>query len=371
MPFVNRPAWLSLQSDCPDLRRCHAHLKQGTRPSKKVTNIRDVKRYLQHCTISKDGLLVVPHQDPLIYQARERIVVPRRVLDGLLTALHIKLVHPTQFQLKQVFTRYFFALDLDSTLRHLNDNCHICISTKKMDNIMPPASTSNSPPTIGLSFAADVMRRERQLVMVLRKTVTSYTKACIIENEDHSSLRDGIIQLSVGMIPLDGPSSVIRTDPAPGFRKLVGDQILADLRLSIELGLIKNVNKNPVAEKAVQELEVELLKLDRDRSTLSEAHLAVALAHLNTRLRFRGLSTHELWTQRDQFTSDQLPMNDRELIDNQHRRRLTHNTMTNQRSNSQNLTQSTIPEGTIVYIKSERNKTMDNVSPTLPRYAPR
>ena len=362
MPFVNRPAWLSLQSDCADLRRCHAHLKQGTRPSKKVTNIRDVKRYLQHCTISKDGLLVVPHRDPFS-QARERIVVPRRVLDGLLTALHIKLVHPTQFQLKQVFTQYFFALDLDSTLRHLNDNCHICISTKKMNYIKPPASTSNSPPTIGLSFAADVMRRERQFVLVLRETVTSDTKACFIENEDHSSLRDGIIQLSVGMIPLDGPSAIIRTDPAPGFRKLVGDQMLANLRLSIELGLIKNVNKNPVAEKAVQELEDELLKLDRDRSTLSKAHLAVALAHLNTRLRFCGLSARELWTQRDQFTSEQLPMNDRELIDSQHHRCLAHNALNNQRLNLQNSPQSTILEGTIVYIKSERNKTMSR-----PRY---
>ena len=107
----------------------------------------------------------------------------------------------------------------------------------------------------------------------------------------------------------------------------------------------------------------KLLKLDRDRSTLSEAHLAVALAHLNTRLRFRGLSTREFWTQRDQFTSEQLPMNDRELIDSQHHRRLAHNALNNQRLNLQNSPQSTILEGTIVYIKSERNKTMSR-----PRY---
>ena len=28
------------------VRRTHAHLKQGTRPSKKVTNVKDVKRYV-------------------------------------------------------------------------------------------------------------------------------------------------------------------------------------------------------------------------------------------------------------------------------------------------------------------------------------
>ena len=38
LPFTRRPAWLAVQSECPDLRRKHAHLAQGTRPSKKLTN---------------------------------------------------------------------------------------------------------------------------------------------------------------------------------------------------------------------------------------------------------------------------------------------------------------------------------------------
>ena len=44
LPFTTRSAWLAIQTDSPDLRRTHAHLKQGTRPSKKTTNIKDVKR---------------------------------------------------------------------------------------------------------------------------------------------------------------------------------------------------------------------------------------------------------------------------------------------------------------------------------------
>ena len=43
LPFTTRSAWLQIQSECPDLRRTHAHLKQGTRPSKKLTTIKDVK----------------------------------------------------------------------------------------------------------------------------------------------------------------------------------------------------------------------------------------------------------------------------------------------------------------------------------------
>ena len=44
--FCSRSAWLAIQSECPDMRRTHAHLRQGRRPPKKITNARDVKRYL-------------------------------------------------------------------------------------------------------------------------------------------------------------------------------------------------------------------------------------------------------------------------------------------------------------------------------------
>ena len=364
MPFINRPAWISLQADCPDLRRCHAHLKQGTRPSKKQTNIKDVKRYIQNCTISRDGLLVAPHKEAFA-PVKERIVVPRKVLPGLLTALHIKLVHPTQFQLKQIFSRYFFALDIDSALRTTCENCHTCFSLKKIDHTSPavPSTTSNPPPAIGISFAGDVLRREKQFILVLRESVTSYTLACLIDNEDHVNLRNGLIQICVGLIPLDGPSATIRTDPAPGFQKLVQDDFLAQHRIVIELGRVKNVNKNPIAEKSVQELEDEILKLDRDLPTVTSPQLAIAVANLNSRLRSHGLSSRELWTQRDQFTSTPLPLDDQQLIENQHHRRLVNNLHHNRAIPSHPSNDMPIPEGSIVYINTERNK-----SQSRPRY---
>ncbi|CAH3186840.1 unnamed protein product [Porites lobata] len=36
LPFTTRSAWQQIQHDCPDLRRVHAHLNRGTRPSKKL-----------------------------------------------------------------------------------------------------------------------------------------------------------------------------------------------------------------------------------------------------------------------------------------------------------------------------------------------
>ena len=65
LPFTSLPAWVAVQAECPDLRRTHAHLVQGTRPSKKLTNIKDVKGYLQVASIEDDGLLFVRRHDPL------------------------------------------------------------------------------------------------------------------------------------------------------------------------------------------------------------------------------------------------------------------------------------------------------------------
>ena len=59
LPFTRTAAWLALQAECPDLRHTHVHLTQGTRPSKKLTNIKDVKHYLNVATIACAGLLNV------------------------------------------------------------------------------------------------------------------------------------------------------------------------------------------------------------------------------------------------------------------------------------------------------------------------
>ena len=127
LPFTTRSAWIQIQSECPDLRRTHAHLKQGTRPSKKITNIKDVKRYLNVATIAKDGLLVVHRQTPLS-SSNDLIIVPRTVLDGLVTALHIKLDHLSKHQLQLVMKRQFYALDMPQVIDHVCKTCHTCPS---------------------------------------------------------------------------------------------------------------------------------------------------------------------------------------------------------------------------------------------------
>ena len=137
LPFTSRTAWLATKSECPDLRRTHAHLQQGTRPSKILTNMKDVKRYLNVTTIAKDGLFVVKRNEPLA-PTRECIVVPRQVLEGLLTALHIQLSHPSSNQLKAVTKRYLYALSID--IDRVTQACRIALnseSTRRAVNLPP------------------------------------------------------------------------------------------------------------------------------------------------------------------------------------------------------------------------------------------
>ena len=242
LPFTTRSAWLQTQQECPDLRRAHSHLKQGTRPSKKSTNIKDVKRYLNAASLSRDGLVVVRKEEPFS-SSRECMIVPRPAIDGLLTALHVKLNHPSRHQLKQVVLRYFYALDLDKALDRCSQSCHICASLKKIPNCLIEQSTSDPPDAVGISFAADVMKRNKQLILVVRETTTSFTTSCIIENERHDTLRASLIFLCLELRPISGPCAVIRVDPAPGFASLSNDEELRRHKITVEIGRVKNVNK--------------------------------------------------------------------------------------------------------------------------------
>ena len=357
LPFTTRSAWIDIQADCPDLRRTHAHLKQGTRPSKKVTNAKDVKRYLAVASIARDGLLVVPRSDPL-QPASDLIIVPRSVIDGLVTAMHLRLDHPSKHQLLQVMKRHFYALDMASAIDHACDTCHLCCSLQKFPDKLIEQSSEDPPESVGLSFAADLLKRNRQLIFVLRETVTSYTAACLIDNEKHETLREALARLVMELHPLDGPSACVRVDPAPGFMALRDDGLLQKLRINIEIGRVKNVNKNPVAERTIQELEEELLRQEPGGGAVTMLDLSIAIARLNARIRFSGLSSRELWTQRSQFTHEQLPILDRNIILEQNKNRSGNHgssSMSKHKSGKSVATPS-INVGDLVYLNTDKDK---------------
>ena len=308
-------------------------------------------------SIAKDGLLVVRHCDPLSPPS-DLIIVPRSVLDGLVTALHIKLDHPSKHQLSLVLKRHFYALDMSKAIDHASDSCHTCATLKRFPKTLVKQSTEDPPDLVGISYAADVLKREKRLILVVRETVSSYTTACFIDDEKHESLRNGLVRLLMPLKPIGGPSCIVRVDPAPGFRSLHDDEILKQFNISLDIGRVKNPNKNPVAEKAIAELEDEILREEKGQSPLNEVSLAVATARLNTRLRKQGLSSREIWTQRNQFTHEQLPIVDMNIIRAQHEARESNHCFSEiSKCKRPGRPIQDIAVGDLVYLYSDKSKT--------------
>lgn len=58
---------------------------------------------------------------------------------------------------------------------------------------------------VGSAFAAGVLKRERQLVLVIRECVTYFTFTKLVSESEHlTDLRDVVLPLFAEVYPLDG-----------------------------------------------------------------------------------------------------------------------------------------------------------------------
>ena len=359
IPFSSRTSWLEIQKDDTDLMKVKEYLSEGLTPSRKKTS-KDILRYMNCVSLSEtpnDGLIVVKESLPFQKQ-NQRIVIPRHIAPGLITALHLELNHPSVYQLQLAFTRSFFTLDMHKIVLDVVNSCHACASLKKLPSLFKNQTTSTNINTIGSVFSADVLKDYGQLILVLRESISSYTVATFIPDEKSTSLRDGLITLTSQLRSPVSQSAVIRTDPASGLRGLINDKILQSHNLSVELGDAKNPNKNPVAEKAIEELRQEIVRLQPLGGKLNPATLAVSLSHLNSRIRNNKLSALEIWTQRTMSTGDQLSYDDKEIIQSKIQQRLKNHT-SSAKFKSRGKTTEIVPnvkKGNIVYLYSDKSK---------------
>ena len=146
-----------MQQNCQDLKRVFVNFSSGTRPTAKFRSFTDVKRYLQKVVISIDGVLVVIRSEAFLPRA-ELIVIPQAVVLGLLTAIHLKLSHPPENQLLQVFQRSFFALRAQQFAKVTITNCDLCQSLLVLPKELHTQSSIDLPLYPCVSFAADVIR---------------------------------------------------------------------------------------------------------------------------------------------------------------------------------------------------------------------
>ena len=220
LPFTtrSRSAWRQIQNDCTYLRRVHA-----CRRSLLIFGMLSAISVLS--PLLATDFLCSSTLKPFV-QVAEAIVVPRSVLDGLLTALKTKLNHPSRHQFQMILQLQFFALDMTDVISRVTSACHACASLKSFPSSLVKQSSDDSPDVVGASFAADVIKLHRQLILVFREYTTSFTASCLVHDEKHDTLRDALTQLIVGLYPLDGPRAIIRVDPSPGFQSMANNDTL-------------------------------------------------------------------------------------------------------------------------------------------------
>ena len=209
---------------------------------------------------------------------------------------------------------------------------------------------------IGKVFSCDVIRRERQKILVLLDSFSSFMIAQIIPNEKHESLREAIIQLSANYKHPDG--SIINVDNAPGFQSLKEDAVLKSIGIDINFGRIKNKNQNACVDKGIQELENEIKRMAPRGGEITPGTLAIATSNLNHRIRSNGLCSKEILFRRDMYTNDGLNFTDDQIQNFKYSKRIQ-NHPSSEKSKSRGgleVEEVKILEGDIVHLKHEGSK---------------
>ena len=246
-------------------------LTQGTRPSKKSRNLRHLRRYLNVATVDDHGLIVVHKQDPG-HPRRSLIVVPADILPGIVTAMHLSLKHATKHQLKLVFSRHFFAIKSADVIASVVDRCELCNSLKSVPAEVFEQSLSTARSAPGCVFFADVLRRCRQKICVVRDVHSSFTTASIIPDETGPTLKSALL---INTAILRSPQCLLRIDTASGFQSLRHDTSLQEHGIELDFGYVKNKNANCVVDKGIQELEAEFLKLGHSNVPVTAVQLCL------------------------------------------------------------------------------------------------
>ena len=350
LPFQSRLYWRRRQLEDRDLKIVAHHLKFGSTPPKDRHLVR-AKRYLQtqhKLYLSADNVLLAPSVKA--FSTTPRFVVPEAALPSIVSIYHQQFGCLPVSPLKDLLRRHFFALNLDAAVTSYVNSCMHCAATRDKQHVQMPMSTTTPPKYIGERFACDVIKREKQKILVLRETVTSYTWTAIIKDEKASTLESGLRSLFAQVRPPNAarPASC-RVDNAQTFVSITLKDGLDDIGVKLDLSNPANSDGNPIAEKANRELHHCLVTVQPSGGKLTRQTLANATSLLNSKPRWSTMSAVELWTGRDMVTGHSLVFDQQDIIRQQHARRLkSHPNVKDTPSN--------IKPGDIVFCNTEGSK---------------
>jgi len=311
--LYNTKSWAAAQNSNTACKTAASHLKTGKQPSKKSGQIlSEIRRYCSIAKIGQDGCLVVPPTPELGKNQLQKIIIPTPLLPSLLWHMHNAENHPSKTQLRTLFDKMFYGIMVQHQIDAIYEECFQCKVQAKLptpEKMHSSCTETNHP---GQYMHADVIRRHRQKIFILRDQFSSFTSAMLIQTEQAADLKSAIIALT-NPIRL-APEIVVRTDNATGFQALTKDKDLQDLGITIALADTLNINSNAVIDKACSELETEINKLQPQGEQITDSKLAQAALLLNTKIRRKEqLSATEIHFSRSQTTSENLHLNDQLL----------------------------------------------------------
>ena len=359
VPFLSPAAIKEMQLECSSCVKAIEYIKNGVVPQANNRKITDTKRYVRDCKVNKDGLLYAERSAPDL-KMKKVPVIPKHLGKSVLFAQHITLNHPKQSQMKIFVERNMYLLQASKILKEALKNCHLCLAADNLIKEPPNFSSETIPSHPGSNFVADVMKHSKQNILVAVDDATGYVLTCVVKSEQAPDLAQGLAQL---ILPFRlGPQAVVRVDSARGLVKASTSPLLTKFNINLDVGDSKNKNSCAIVDKAIQELEMELKRLNPENSKLSEVTLLIGTHHLNSKLRpsKNNLSSKEMLLLRDQFTGEQLDISDTKAIKAQHDRRIkSHKSEVKQVAHSEvkpAAHSETFQVGDMVLLKGEGNK---------------
>ena len=171
----------NIQDSDSNCRVVHKLKTTGYIPLKKKTNP-VINRLFKECVV-EEGLLVVRIFDRHLMREVSRVVIPPDILDSILTAIHLRLLHPTAYQMQIIFDKYFFSIGVKQAIDNLLSNCFLCVALKKFPRELQNFDPKLAPDHPGSHMNLDILKRAGQLIVVNTDLFSGYTTACFTESE--------------------------------------------------------------------------------------------------------------------------------------------------------------------------------------------
>ena len=243
------------------------------------------------------------------------MVIPTPLIPSVLWHLHNAENHPTKTQLRQVFDKMFYSIMVQNQLDALYQDCYQCKTTTPLPNSCNTHAVCTDVPHPGQFFHTDIIRRERQKIFILRDNFSSLTSATLVPSKQSDDLKEAIISLTSPIHMAD--NITVRVDTATGFQALKMHSDITQLGIELQIGDAHNKNSNAVVDKACQELEAGINRLQPTGGVITLATLNQAILFVNQIRRSDKLTATEIHFARDRITKDNIILDDHQIRQSQ------------------------------------------------------